>query len=87
MARAFSWLLGRAVGLRMFGGHLLQLSGADPVTSDRMQWDRKVITLEQLIGLLRFDLDPDSLAVMDWRRRYSAFDGVAPLLEGPSDAV
>jgi len=81
MAVAFSWLLGRAVRIRMFGGHLLQLSHADPVTSTAMLWDHKSITLDQLLGLLRFDLDPDSLAVIDWRRRYSAFDARPPLFE------
>lgn len=74
LAMAFSWLLGRSVRLRMFGGHLLRLSGADPLSSDRMWWDGKPITLDQLLALLRFELDPDSLHPIDWRRRYSTFD-------------
>lgn len=74
LALAFSWLLGRDVRIRMFGGHLVRLSGADPLTSDRIEWDHRPITLNQLIALLRFELDPDSLSPIDWRRRYSAFD-------------
>jgi len=81
LALAFSWLLGRSVRLRMFGGHLLQLSGADPVSSTALLWDHKSITVDQLLGLLRFDLDPDSLRDMDWRRRYSAFDQRPPLFD------
>jgi hypothetical protein len=73
MALVFSWLLGRDVRLKMFGGHLLQLSGDDPLASEEIRWDRHVITLDQLIALLLFEIDPDSLRPIDWRRRYSAF--------------
>lgn len=73
LALAFSWLKGRAVRLKMFGGHLLQMSGADPKTSEHMWWDHKPITKTQLVALLRMELDPDSLLLIDWRRRYSAF--------------
>ena len=73
MALAFSWLLGRSVRLRMFGGHLLQLSGADPLTSDTMKWDHKPITRDQLVALLRFELDPHSLQPIDWRRHHAIF--------------
>lgn len=60
----------RSVALRMFGGHLLQLSGTTPDDSDRIRWDYKKITVETLKGLLRFDLDPDKPSKrMDWRRR------------------
>lgn len=74
LASAFSWLLGRNIRLRMFGGHLLRLSGSDPLDSERMTWDGKPITLQQLRALLRFELDPDSLQPIDWRRRYSSFE-------------
>lgn len=74
LALAFSWLKGHAVRLKMFGGHLLQLSGADPIMSDYMWWDHKPITRTQLVALLRMELDPDSLLPIDWRRRYSAFN-------------
>lgn len=73
--KAFSHHLGREVDLRMFGMHLLVLSGDDPTDSAIIKWDKKLIDVETLIGLLRMDLDPDSLKPMDWRRRYSDFAG------------
>jgi len=78
---AFSWCLGRDVRLKMFGGHLLQLSGDDPATSARLAWDRRPITADDLVSLLRFELDPDSLTPIDWRRRYRTFEA-PPLLAG-----
>lgn len=62
---AMSPIAGRVVQVRMFGGHLLQLSHDDPTISAWMMWDNKPISVDQLIGLLRFDLNPDSLGVMD----------------------
>lgn len=73
LASVKSWLLQQSVRLRMFGGHLLQLSDDDPITSEWIAWDRKLITPDQLIQLLRFELDPDTLCPIDWRRRYSSF--------------
>jgi hypothetical protein len=59
----------------MFGGHLLQLSNDDPTTSE-LRWDLKhKISIEQLVKLLRFELDPDNPTMpIDWRRRYSDFE-------------
>ena len=57
------------VRLRLFGGHLLTLSGATPVDSEWMEWDWKRISTNQLVGLLTFNLAPDRLDEMDWRRR------------------
>jgi hypothetical protein len=74
LALAFSWLLGRDVRLKMFGGHLLQLSADDPATSEWIAWDRRRIQPADLVALLRFELDPDSLNPIDWRRRYSTFE-------------
>lgn len=76
---AFSRLNNRRVTLKMFGGHLLRMSGNCPESSEWMSWDdaRKspegFITVEQLKQLLRFELDPDTLREVDWRRRYSDF--------------
>lgn len=78
-AVAHSRLLGRKVALRVFGGHLLQLSGNDPTDSEWMKWDWRDINAEQLVRLLLFELDPDwkktgdgkpRLREMDTRRRY-----------------
>ena len=68
--RAKSRKSGRNIALRLFGGHLLQLSADSPANSNLIRWDGNQITQAQLVGLLRFDLDPDKLIPMDWRRRY-----------------
>lgn len=74
-AKVWSHKERRWVSLRMFGAHLLQMSGDDPETSLSMQWDwNRKIDLQTLIRILRFELDPDSLKPMDWRRRYSSFN-------------
>ena len=57
--RVYSRMIKKYVNCRRFGAHLLQLSGACPDTSTSIRWDGHKITKEQLIGLLRFDLDPD----------------------------
>lgn len=58
------------ITLRGFGGHWLQMSNNDPVDSEILKWDKKRITYEMLIGILRFDLDPDSLKKLEWRRHH-----------------
>lgn len=75
LAEVWSHFRRGMVRLRMFGVHLLRLSGQCPLTSEWMEWDSKRISLDQLIALLRFELDPDKLEPIDWRRRYSDFVG------------
>lgn len=58
--KAFSRKNGREIQLRLFGGHLLQLSGLSPVDSDSIIWDWKwKLDQDRLIRLLKFELDPD----------------------------
>lgn len=73
LATAYSHKFGRSIRLKLFGGHLLRLSHGDPPSSEWIEWDGKRISEDQLVLLLRFELDPDSLRPIDWRRRYSAF--------------
>jgi hypothetical protein len=73
LASTYSHVLKRRVRLKLFGGHLLRLSGLDPSESAVILWDDKSITVDQLLALLKFELDPDSLQPIDWRRRYKAF--------------
>lgn len=73
VTKCYSHLLNKDVTLRLFGGHLLQMSGEDPPTSEWLKWDKKPIDLDQLKSLLRFEIDPDTLRAIDWRRRYSDF--------------
>jgi len=55
------------VRARLFGFHLLQFSDAGPEDSDKILWDRKKISIDQLVKLLKFELDPDSLRPLDLR--------------------
>lgn len=73
--KAYSRREKRDVVLWMLGGHLLTLSGDDPVSSESIMWDEtKPIDIATLIELLRFDRYPDGkLEMIDWRRRYSDF--------------
>lgn len=64
----------------LMGGHCLRMDGADPPSSNKMEWDHKPITCDQLIGLLTFELDPhDPEKKIDWRRRYASFQGNSDL--------
>ena len=69
--KAYSAMIKRDVALHLYGGHLLQLSGACPETSDRMIWDNQyVIDQFCLTELLKFKRDPDRPELLiDLRRR------------------
>lgn len=64
---AYCPLKKRWVEVRYFGFHLLRLSGTTPDDSGWIIWDKRPVTKTVLIDLLRFDRDPDTLNVMDWR--------------------
>ena len=55
------------VRIRSFGVHGLYFSGTNPDDSNTIGWDRSTINSGQLIDLLRFVLDPDTLRPMDLR--------------------
>jgi hypothetical protein len=66
--KAYSQIKAAEVKLRMYGGHLLRLSGDSPEDSQWMEWDeRRLIDQTTLIGLLRFEIDPDTLHPLDLR--------------------
>ena len=58
------------VWVRHFGVHLLRFSHQGPDDSEWIKWDKKQINAETLLGLLKFDLDPDTLRAMDWRSHH-----------------
>lgn len=72
----YSYHLGKRVQLRLYGGHLLQIEGDVPEAGKVIRWDNKPITLDQLVQLLRFEIEPDGLRPIDWRRRWSDFSGI-----------
>lgn len=64
---AHSCISGKKITLRLYGLHLLQFSGAGPEDSAEIKWDRKVISKDDLVKLLKFELDPDTLKEVDLR--------------------
>ncbi len=70
VVKTYSQVLQRFVTLRAFGVHLLSFDAAGPISSHRITWDKKVITIGELEKLLVFDLDPDTLAPMNWRSHH-----------------
>lgn len=77
LASCKSAKLKRIIKVRLYGGHLLQLQANTPEDSEWMMWDRKTIDVQQLLALLRFEIDPDRLRPIDWRRRSSCFSMVS----------
>ncbi len=67
----YSVINGRKVLLRHFGVHSLRFSGLGPEDSDWIKWDQKGIDIDQLTGLFRFDLDPDTLKPIDLRNHHA----------------
>lgn len=60
------------VNLRFYGIHLLRFSGRGPKDSATIWWDKQQIDIETLEALLRFNLDPDTLAPLDLRSHHAA---------------
>ncbi len=63
----YSHLNGRYIQILCYGIHKLRLSDGTPDDSKWMTWDDKPITTAQLVGLFRFDLNPDSLKKLEHR--------------------
>lgn len=57
----------RAEEILCYGVHILSLIGAEPKPGEPIGWDKQRITYDQLIGLLSFRLNPDSLLPMEDR--------------------
>ena len=79
--KLYSHLLRREVQVKSYGSHLLRISGGTPDDSKWIEWDRKKITVEQMVQVLRFDLHPDTLELNDWRRHKEA-PPAHPMLDG-----
>ena len=79
--KLYSHLLRREVQVKSYGAHLLRISGATPDDSEWIEWDRKEITVEQMVQVLRFDLHPDTLELNDWRR-HKETPPAHPMLDG-----
>lgn len=59
-SRVYSTLQNKWMPIRLFGAHLLRLEKNSPLDSTWMEWDRRMkISISDLEGLLKFELDPD----------------------------
>jgi hypothetical protein len=64
----FSLLNKKRIEVRCYGSHLLQIGGDGTFTQwQRICWNRKPITSDQLEKVLLFELDPDTLSKLDHR--------------------
>jgi len=71
-AKIRSLVLNRDIEVRAYGVHTLTFEKTGPQNSKWIKWDgKKIITEKQLIKLLRFDLDPDTLRKIDFRRHHA----------------
>jgi len=67
-----SVMANREINLRVYGVHILTFSGLGPCDSEEITWDiSNKITVDTLTSILRFDLDPDTLQVLDLRNHHS----------------
>lgn len=57
--------------VRCWGVHVWRMSNSTPDDSAWMLWDEKPITAGVLVGLLRFDIDPDTLRERSDRRHHT----------------
>lgn len=87
-----SYSSGRPIQLHCYGVHLLRLSGSTPEDSEKITWDQHPVTKKQLVGLLRYDLDPDSLREIEHRSHKRKVDvpelfdlaGIVRQISGPA---
>jgi hypothetical protein len=69
----WSHMLKRNVCVKAFGMHTLTLSGTTPDNSSEIVWDgRHFISEAGLVSLLRFDICPDTLQKLDFRKHHTA---------------
>lgn len=67
--KVYSTMNKKVIAVRAFGYHLLQFENTSP-DNGWIQWDRKRITKCQLIKLLKFELNPETLKPLDGRRHH-----------------
>lgn len=74
---------GEYVQVRYYGLHLLQFSGSGPEDSETIHWDEKLITKDDLVQLLRFEIHPMTLRKRDTteRRHHLNKNSVTPLFD------
>ncbi len=64
--KAFSVMRKRMITCRAFGVHLLTFENTSP-ENGKIRWDKENVTKGQLIKILKFELHPETLKLMDGR--------------------
>jgi hypothetical protein len=82
ITKTYSVMANMEVNLRVYGVHVLRFSGLGPDDSDKIYWDEVLIDKEKLTGLLRFDIDPDTLRPLDLRSHHGTILNKEPHLVG-----
>ena len=69
--KVYSTIKKRDIIVKAFGYHLLQFQKTSPGDSEWIKWDKKKVTEDVLVSLLRFDLHPETLKSMDLRPHHA----------------
>ena len=64
--KAYSTMNRKVIVVKAFGYHLLQFENTNP-NNGWIRWDRKEVTICQLIKILKFELHPETLKPLDGR--------------------
>lgn len=83
IVECYSIMLQRRIKVKCFGVHVLTFSDLGPDESEWIEWDRKRIGEETLVGLLKFDIDPDSLKPIDLRNHHLTHENSVLALDLP----
>jgi hypothetical protein len=73
---------GDKVRIRWWGYHKLRYAGDAPDTSEWITWDKKPVSLDELVAILRFELNPRNLKPLDDRRHHPPKTIVGGLFPG-----
>jgi hypothetical protein len=63
----FSKRAGKKIRVICHGYHILRMSHETPGCSEWLLWDGREVTKEQVVRILRYELDPDSLRPLEHR--------------------
>lgn len=82
----YSYIAGKRVRVYCYGVHKLRMSGATPELSQWMTWSdgggiERYITQDDLVRLLRFDTNPDSLRPLEHREHKTRIEPPAALFD------
>lgn len=72
--KVFSRIADQDVRIICHGVHILRMDKDTPGTSDWLKWDEREITVDTLLRIMRYEVDPDSLRALEHREHKKASD-------------